>query len=206
LEQQILSANPVMGEKEKRWLICCLIYVMVGIEAFGNAKTMRNNNSSRFGKLITVYFAGHGLIVGGSIINYLLEKSRVVFQTEGERNYHIFYQLIAGCKEIDSLKQLTLPPPSSHHYTNQSSVSTVEGHPDNEEFHSVINAMGVLGIGEELRRDIFTIVAGVLMVGNVTFRAEAQTNADDAAKVEDEEDVRKAAELWKLSTEVYKDD
>ena len=75
LEQQILQANPVM-------------------EALGNAKTMRNNNSSRFGKLIQIDMSAGGAIVGGSIINYLLEKSRVVWQQQGERNYHVFYQVL----------------------------------------------------------------------------------------------------------------
>jgi hypothetical protein len=73
------------------------------MEAFGNAKTVRNNNSSRFGKLITVKFKG-GSIQGASIINYLLEKSRVTMQSKGERNYHIFYQLLAAVDADDKLK------------------------------------------------------------------------------------------------------
>ena len=108
LEQQILKSNPVM-------------------EAFGNAKTTRNNNSSRFGKWTEIKFNRTGAIVGGSIINYLLEKSRIPFQAQQERNYHIFYQLLAG-GEVDPhmKKALKLRDAEDFHYMNQSGVTTVD--------------------------------------------------------------------------------
>lgn len=86
LEQQVLKSNPVM-------------------EAFGNAKTTRNNNSSRFGKWTEIKFNRQGAIVGGSIINYLLEKSRIPFQAQQERNYHVFYQLLAGGELDPAMKK-----------------------------------------------------------------------------------------------------
>ena len=90
------------------------------LEAFGNAKTVRNDNSSRFGKLITVSFSANGTAVGGSMISYMLEKARVVQQAREERNYHIFYQILAGIQADASLKSaLGLTEPEDYHYTNQ---------------------------------------------------------------------------------------
>jgi myosin heavy subunit len=120
LEQQILAANPIL-------------------EAFGNAKTLRNNNSSRFGKLITVDFDSNGSIIGGRIINYLLEKSRVVGQTKGERNYHVFYQLLAaGDADEDLQERLKLQDAELFHYTGQSGVIHIEGVSDEKDYEEVM--------------------------------------------------------------------
>ncbi|CAN0533935.1 unnamed protein product, partial [Ectocarpus sp. 8 AP-2014] len=132
LEQQLLQANPIL-------------------EAFGNAKTVRNDNSSRFGKLITIKFDPMGAICEVSFFNptntdtpliprlfcrrfqstlvsYLLEKSRVVFQMAGERNYHIFYQLVAGADENQALRdRLMLDGCEAFNYLNQSGVTRIEG-------------------------------------------------------------------------------
>lgn len=113
VEQKILNANPLL-------------------EAFGNAKTLRNNNSSRFGRWTEINFSDRGQIIGASIENYLLEKSRVVHQNVGERNYHIFYQL---CDCMSS--QLRLKSASSYRYLSSSGCTTADGIDDRSEFKDV---------------------------------------------------------------------
>ncbi|CAN0533073.1 unnamed protein product, partial [Ectocarpus sp. 8 AP-2014] len=96
------------------------------LEAFGNAKTVRNDNSSRFGKLITIKFDPMGAICESTLVSYLLEKSRVVFQMAGERNYHIFYQLVAGADENQALRdRLMLDGCEAFNYLNQSGVTRI---------------------------------------------------------------------------------
>ena len=103
MEKQILSTNPLM-------------------EAFGNAKTIRNENSSRFGKYVQILFSAQAWILGARVNNYLLEKSRVVFQPANERNYHLFYQLIAGMSN-EELKDFNLQrDPFHYRYLNQGSA------------------------------------------------------------------------------------
>jgi myosin-6 len=99
LEQKLLNANPIL-------------------EAFGNAKTTRNNNSSRFGKFIEIHFDGKCRVAGGYISHYLLERARVVSQSTDERNYHIFYQLCAGAPE-DLRQKLQLGTPDDFRYLNK---------------------------------------------------------------------------------------
>ncbi|PNF18978.1 Myosin heavy chain 95F [Cryptotermes secundus] len=175
IEQKILDANPVM-------------------EAFGNAKTTRNNNSSRFGKFIEVHFDSRCQVVGGFISHYLLEKSRICRQSEHERNYHVFYLLCAGAP--DKLReQLSITKPDDFHYLNSgctqyftTSVSEKklnnsqksQSHlmkgglrdtmlDDIEDFTNMDNALGRLGLSDAERLNIYTMVASVLHLGNVAF-------------------------------------
>eukprot|EP00937_MAST-01D_sp_MAST-1D-sp2_P004504 g4504.t1 len=183
LEQRILQANPVM-------------------EAFGNAKTVRNNNSSRFGKLISIQMSRNGAITGGSVVNYLLEKTRVVHQAEGERNYHIFYQVVAGCDSDAALKkQLEMLDASEFHYMNQSGVIEIPGMSDLKEFREMRNAMNVLSMKTETQDTIFRIVAGLLHCGNIEFEVEARATQEDGSKVADQAVIDIATRLLGVSAD-----
>ncbi|XP_054652143.1 unconventional myosin-X isoform X2 [Dunckerocampus dactyliophorus] len=150
VEQAIVQSSPIM-------------------EAFGNAKTVYNNNSSRFGKFIQLHFSESGNIQGGCVIDYLLEKNRVVRQNPGERNYHIFYALLAGAnKEHKSLYFLE-DPAESFHYLSQSGCLKDKSLNDKELFNSVMEALKVLEFSEEEIRDMFKLLSGVLQLGNIEF-------------------------------------
>nr|XP_034598198.1 myosin-17-like isoform X5 [Setaria viridis] len=148
VEQQVLESNPVL-------------------EAFGNAKTVRNNNSSRFGKFVEIQFDKSGKISGAAIRTYLLERSRVCQINSPERNYHCFYFLCAAPSE--DLKKYKLGDPSSFHYLNQSACIKVDGINDAEEYLATRNAMDTVGITEQEQEAIFRVVAAVLHLGNINF-------------------------------------
>ncbi|KAJ5280109.1 hypothetical protein N7478_005481 [Penicillium angulare] len=161
LSQQILRANPIL-------------------EAFGNAQTVRNNNSSRFGKFIRIEFSRSGQICGAWIDWYLLEKSRVVKPNSNERNYHIFYQLLQGAdrntREKLLLKNLTIEDFS---YTRDGNDSIV-GVSDKDEWNSLVEAFHVMNFSEEDQLCILRTIAAVLHLGNVTIAKES-VRADQAS-------------------------
>lgn len=146
-EEQILATNPVM-------------------EAFGNAKTTRNDNSSRFGKYIEIMFDSKTNIIGAKIRTYLLERSRLVFQPLRERNYHIFYQLVAGATESER-QSLALFPVEDFDYLNQGGTPTIDGVEDKVEFDATRKSLSTIGVSEQTQAEIFRVLAALLHLGNV---------------------------------------
>ncbi|XP_068612740.1 myosin IEb [Brachionichthys hirsutus] len=141
------------------------------LEAFGNAKTVRNNNSSRFGKYFEIQFSRGGAPDGGKISNFLLEKSRVVSQNPGERSFHIYYQLLMGATE-EQRENLGVTTPDYYFYLNQSGTYTVEDMNDKKDFSDTMGAMSVVGLSPEDQDSVLQIVAGILHLGNIGFREE----------------------------------
>ncbi|KAL1189111.1 Myosin-17 [Cardamine amara subsp. amara] len=148
VEQQVLESNPVL-------------------EAFGNAKTLRNNNSSRFGKFVELQFDNCGRISGAAVRTYLLERSRVCQISDPERNYHCFYLLCAAPPE--EREKFKLGDPTKFHYLNQSKCYKLDGVDDTEEYLATRRAMDIVGISEEEQDSIFRVVAAILHLGNVEF-------------------------------------
>jgi len=147
IQQQILDSNPVL-------------------EAFGNAKTVRNNNSSRFGKFFQVQFNQENSVVGGQVTKYLLEKSRVVTQSEGERNYHIFYHFTMGASAEERQKWHVMKP---ENYAYLSTCTSIDDMDDTESYDVVQQAMSVVGVSEAEQASVFRLLSGILLLGNVDF-------------------------------------
>lgn len=175
IRKQILDANPVL-------------------EAFGNAKTIRNNNSSRFGKYFQVQFNANSEIVGAVIIKYLLEKSRVVSQAKDERNYHIFYQLCKGCSDEERQKY-SIMNVEDYEYINGSGCFDIDGVDDKEEFAIVREALSTVGISDENIQNVFRIVSAILMLGNV------QISEDDnrIAHIDREDELQVVSDLLQFN-------
>lgn len=157
------------------------------LEAFGNAKTQRNDNSSRFGKFIDVKFHSKaGSITGAVLRTYLLEKSRVVSQIEHERNYHIYYQLLAG-SSIPDLQKWKLTKAEDFHYLNQTGCVEIQGVNDAKMFEQTKYAMTTIGITPDQQGMVFSLLAGILHLGNLKFLEAQGVDKSDASKIQNEE-------------------
>ncbi|KAG8190757.1 hypothetical protein JTE90_024884 [Oedothorax gibbosus] len=168
------------------------------LEAFGNAKTVRNNNSSRFGKYVEIQFSKGGEPEGGKVSNFLLEKSRVVNQNANERNFHIFYQLCSGVTQ-DMQQNLGIMNPDYYWYLNQSGTFKVDGTNDAHDFQETLKAMTIMGMSEEDQMNVLQVVAGILHLGNVTF-----VENGNYANVEDDQFLAFPAYLFGVEAEKVK--
>ncbi|CAK4104685.1 unnamed protein product [Aphanomyces euteiches] len=182
IQTQILQTNPIL-------------------EAFGNARTVRNDNSSRFGKFIELQFGSHHKIVGAKLSVYLLEKIRVSHQSQDERNFHIFYELCAGADD-DLATELSLSDAEDFDLLNESGCFTRrDGVDDADQFQLTSQAFTDMGIPEDEQRSIYGIVAALLHLGNVSFCAKmCQATNMDQACVEDEKPLDLAASLLGVSS------
>lgn len=147
------------------------------LESFGNAKTLRNNNSSRFGKYLQLHFNSQGEPVGADITNYLLEKSRVVGQIKGERNFHIFYQFAKGASSTYR-QQFGIQTPETYAYTR--TCLDVDGINDLNDYNETLSAMKIIGLSQDEQDEIFRMLAATLWTGNVQFREDKDGYAEVA--------------------------
>ncbi|XP_049926298.1 unconventional myosin-XV [Epinephelus moara] len=179
LAQQILEAAPLL-------------------ESFGNAKTVRNDNSSRFGKYIEV-FLEDGVISGAITSQYLLEKSRIVFQAKDERNYHIFYEMLAGLPS-QQRQAFYLQEAETYYYLNQGGDCGITGKNDAEDFLRLLAAMEILHFTPDDQSAIFRVLSSILHLGNVYFQ-RYEADGQEVASVVSAQEIRVVAELLQISPE-----
>ncbi|XP_055547307.1 myosin heavy chain, muscle isoform X22 [Wyeomyia smithii] len=182
LEDQVVQTNPVL-------------------EAFGNAKTVRNDNSSRFGKFIRIHFTGSGKLAGADIETYLLEKARVISQQTLERSYHIFYQMMSG--SVKGLKEICLLSNNVHDYhIIAQGKTTIPSVDDGEEMLATDEAFNVLGFTQEEKDNIYRITAAVMHMGGMKFK---QKGREEQAEADGTEEGDRVAKLLGVVTEdLYK--
>ncbi|KAF9624147.1 hypothetical protein IFM89_008085 [Coptis chinensis] len=184
VEQKVLESNPVL-------------------EAFGNAKTVRNNNSSRFGKFVELQFDGRGRISGAAIRTYLLERSRVCQVSDPERNYHCFYMLCAAPSKV--VERYKLVNPRDFHYLNQSNCYQLDGVNDSEEYLATRRAMDVVGISSDEQDAIFRVVAAILHLGNIEFMKGTEMDSSEPKDEKSHFHLRTAAELLLCDVKALED-
>ncbi|XP_070603858.1 unconventional myosin-IXb isoform X3 [Erythrolamprus reginae] len=180
VERTILGAGPVL-------------------EAFGNAKTAHNNNSSRFGKFIQVNYLENGIVRGAVVEKYLLEKSRLVSQEKNERNYHVFYYLLLGASE-EERKEFHLKQPKDYFYLNQHNLKIEDGEDLQHDFERLKQAMEMVGFLPATKKQIFSVLSAILYLGNVTYKKKA-AGRDEGLEVGPPEVLDILSQLLKVKRE-----
>ncbi|XP_028640649.1 unconventional myosin-IXb isoform X16 [Grammomys surdaster] len=180
VERTILGAGPVL-------------------EAFGNAKTAHNNNSSRFGKFIQVNYLESGIVRGAVVEKYLLEKSRLVSQEKDERNYHVFYYLLLGVSE-EERQEFQLKQPQDYFYLNQHNLNIEDGEDLKHDFERLQQAMEMVGFLPATKKLIFSVLSAILYLGNVTYKKRA-TGRDEGLEVGPPEVLDTLSKLLKVKRE-----
>ncbi|XP_045845783.1 unconventional myosin-IXb isoform X8 [Meles meles] len=181
VERTILGAGPVL-------------------EAFGNAKTAHNNNSSRFGKFIQVNYLESGIVRGAVVEKYLLEKSRLVSQEKDERNYHVFYYLLLGVSE-EERQEFQLKQPEDYFYLNQHNLKIEDGEDLKHDFERLKQAMEMVGFLPATKKQIFSVLSAILYLGNVTYKKRA-TGRDEGLEVGPPEVLDTLSQLLKVKREI----
>jgi myosin-5 len=182
VESQVLQSNPIL-------------------ESFGNARTVRNDNSSRFGKFIEMQFTSTGRLVGTKIDTYLLEKVRVVSQNPGERNYHVFYELLSGAVPPEELQQLCLDAtvkPQHFRILNSGTFDRRDGVSDRDTYKDLRKAMNVMGFADEERLDVFAVTAAILHASNITFE---EVGSEESALQKVNKHLQPACDLFGVTPE-----
>eukprot|EP00804_Cyclotella_cryptica_P021601 CCRYP_005870-RH/>CCRYP_005870-RH protein AED:0.38 eAED:0.38 QI:0/0.57/0.37/1/0.57/0.37/8/0/1194 len=183
IEQQVLQSNPI-------------------VEAFGNARTMRNDNSSRFGKYINIAFTSEGKLLRASIDTYLLEKVRLIHQCRGERNFHIFYQFLASASRTEReelcLNDMT---PEDFLLTNQSETyDRRDGVSDVDMHNEMVEAMQIMNFGEDTVQHLMRLIVAILFAGNMTFAADSHSSSySESCSLEENEASLAVAKLLGVS-------
>lgn len=193
IQEKILSASPIL-------------------EAWGNAKTLRNNNSSRFGKFIGIWFDDRtcSTITGSSNTTYILEKSRVVFQEHGERNYHVFYQLLSGASAAELSEfgiQEFAGEPDMVRYINQSGCVTIEEVDDGADYNETNMAFDEIGFEPGAERGaLYRIISGILLLGNIDFEVNPSNSEESRIRLDgqSEEWLRRCAAQFQIDADMLR--
>ncbi|XP_016300883.1 myosin-IIIb [Sinocyclocheilus anshuiensis] len=194
-----------LGKANNRTLREKILQVNPLVEAFGNACTAINDNSSRFGKYLEMQFTPAGAVMGAKISEYLLEKSRVIKQATGEKNFHIFYYIYAGLYHQDNLKKYRLPNKTAPRYiacvNGKVMQDIISSKLYEEQFDAIQDCFRIIGFTEEEVNSVYRILSGILNTGNIEFTSTSSQHQSDKSEVPDSEALDNAAALLSIGSE-----